>query len=89
MDAPHNVFIEGRQKAKISGVMEVMSFNDDSVNLSTSLGGLAIKGKDLHINKLNLDEGELVIEGTIISLNYTHKENIKGQSRGLLSKMFR
>ncbi|WP_026486837.1 sporulation protein YabP [Caldanaerobius polysaccharolyticus] len=89
MDAPHNVFIEGRQKAKISGVVEVMSFNDDSVNLSTNLGGLAIKGKDLHINKLNLDEGELVIEGTIISLNYTNKENIKGQSRGLLSKMFR
>ncbi|SHE77004.1 sporulation protein YabP [Caldanaerobius fijiensis DSM 17918] len=89
MDASHNIFIENREKAKISGVIEVMSFNEDNINLSTNLGGLIIKGKDLHINKLNLDDGELIIEGTILSLTYTSKEDMKGRGKGLLSKMFK
>lgn len=89
METPHNVFIENRGKARISGVLEVMSFNEENINLSTTLGGLIVKGKDLHINKFDLDDGELIIEGTIVSLAYTSKDDMKNRGKSILSRMFK
>lgn len=85
---PHNISIEGRDKLQISGVVEVASFNDNAVSLDTEMGGLVIKGVNLHINKLNVDDGNLVIEGYIISCVYSDK--IEGsKDGGFLSKIFK
>lgn len=85
---PHNISIEGREKLQITGVTEVDSFNDNIVSLNTEMGGLTIKGNELHINKLNVDDGNLIVEGYIISCVYTQKDENNKQG-GLLSKIFK
>ncbi len=85
---PHNINIEGREKIQISGVVEVASFNDNTVSLDTEMGGLIIKGVNLHINKLNVDDGNLLIEGYIISLVYSDKME-SSKDGGFLSRIFK
>ena len=81
----HSVQIEDRARVSITDVSDVESFNETEVILMTSEGGLSVSGEDLHISRLNLDEGQLIIEGTIFSVEYAG-ETHKG---GLFSKMFR
>ncbi len=85
---PHNINIEGREKLQISGVVEVGSFNDNTISLDTELGGLIIKGVNLHISKLNVDDGNLMIEGYMVSCIYSDKmESSKDGS--FLSRIFK
>ena len=69
-ELPHNVIIEGRSRLSISGVEDVESFDENSVNLYTSKGMLTIRGTGLHMERLSLDTGELGVEGTIDGLQY-------------------
>ncbi|NMB97045.1 MAG: sporulation protein YabP [Clostridiaceae bacterium] len=82
-----NLILENRQKLSISGVIDVESFNEDCVVIETELGLLIVHGEDMRINKLNLDNSELNIEGDIISCEYNDRENTK--SRGFFSRMFK
>lgn len=66
----HNVIMENRKQMTISGVRDVDSFDESSVALYTELGDLLISGADLHINKLNIENGEVVIKGEIEGLEY-------------------
>ena len=82
-----NLILENREKLSISGVIDVLSFDDQIVILETELGMLTIKGEDLRINKLSIDTQDVIIEGSISSLNYTEEEEKK--SAGLLGKIFK
>ncbi len=84
----HSISIEGREKVSITGVEDMDSFNDEEVTIVTEYGLLSIGGHDLHINKLNLDEGHLVLEGYIEGLEYMDKETPSGRG-GLFAKLFR
>ena len=84
-----NLIIENREKISISGVLDVESFDDENIILHTELGVLIIKGEEFHINKLNIDSGELVIEGMVYSCTYTDDDGSRGKGMGFLSKMFR
>lgn len=55
----------------VSGVSDIDSFNEETAVLFTELGELTIRGSDLHMNKLNVDTGEVTIEGEIHTLVYT------------------
>ncbi|MFZ5354786.1 MAG: sporulation protein YabP [Bacillota bacterium] len=84
----HNITIEGREKMTVSGVKDVSSFDENTILLSTEMGGLSIKGTGLHINKLNVEDGNLYIEGFVISCTYMEKsENRK--SGGFFSSIFK
>ena len=85
--AIQNLILENREKLSISGVLDVLSFDDQIVILETELGMLTIKGEDLRINKLSLDTGDVVIEGNINSVSYSEKEERK--SGNLLGKIFK
>lgn len=74
---PHNITMENRAKLNITGVREVESFDDNNIILDTEAGGMIIKGSSLHINKLNVEDGNLLIEGFIISCTYTEKTEAK------------
>lgn len=84
-----NLMLENREKLTISGVIDVESFNDESVIVDTELGVLVVRGEDLHINKLNLDNSELSIEGEIISCEYNDSEGSKSKGLGFLGKLFK
>ena len=83
-----NLVLENREKLSISGVNDVLSFDDQIVILETGLGLLTIKGENLRINKLSLDNEEVIIEGEINSLSYSEKE-IERKNSSILSKIFK
>jgi len=85
----HNLMMENREKINISGVEHVNNFNDEVIEVVTTQGNLTIKGEDLDIKKLNLEDGNLSIEGNIISLHYTEKRDPRQKSIGFLGKMFK
>lgn len=88
MKIPHNVILEDRRVLTVSGVTDIDSFDEQTVILFTDLGELTVKGEDLHINKLNVDSGELSVEGNIYALSYAEQEH-KQSGGGILSKLFR
>ncbi len=75
-----NIILENRRKASISGVEDIDSFDEASVVLITSLGVLTVKGAGLHINRLNVDTGEVIIEGEMDSFVYTQTASKKAGS---------
>ncbi|WP_432667505.1 sporulation protein YabP [Wukongibacter baidiensis] len=85
----HNVVLENRKKMSVSGVEHVTSFNPDLIILVTVQGNMTIKGAELDIKKLNLDDGNLSIEGYINSIVYSDKEDIGSKGIGFLGKMFK
>ena len=87
-DTIQNIILENRRKLSISGVLDVLSFDDQIVILETDLGMLTVKGEDLRINKLSLDSTEVIIDGNINSLSYSEKQTGK-TSGGLLNKIFK
>lgn len=87
-DIIQNVLLENREKISISGVNDVLSFDDQIIILETDLGMLTIKGEDLRINKLSIDTNEIIVEGTINNLNYSEKQDKRG-SGGLIGKIFK
>lgn len=84
---PHNLIMENREKLTITGVIDIHSFDDELVLVETTMGILTIKGNDLKMNKLNLDNNELVVEGKIIALIYSDAEI--GKKGGMLGKIFK
>lgn len=83
---PHNLILEERKRLSISGVTDVDSFDEQTVIAYTVKGEITIKGWDLHISKLNLEQGELSVDGEISSLAYT---DIKEKASGFFSKVWR
>ncbi|WP_245631740.1 sporulation protein YabP [Alicyclobacillus ferrooxydans] len=67
----HDVSIRGRKNIEVTGVSSVESFDVNQFSLITSGGPLAIRGTNLHMKHLDLEEGVVVIEGTLSSLDYT------------------
>lgn len=82
-----NIILEGRNKISISGVNDVESFDDGSIQLITQLGTLLIRGYELKIEKLNLDTGEVSANGDIYLMEYINDEKEKGG--GLFSRIFK
>lgn len=82
-----NLILENREHLTITGVVDVLSFDDLIVIIETQLGLLTIKGNDLRINKLSLDSSEIMIEGEIYNLGYSEESSSKKTS--LLGKIFK
>lgn len=82
-----NLILENREKLNVSGVNDVLSFDDQVVIMETELGLLTIKGENLKINKLNIDTSEVIVEGSINNLAYSdHQAKSEG---GILGKIFK
>ena len=72
-----NLVLENRHKLSVSGVMDILSFDDQIVIIDTNMGMLTVKGIDLRINKLSIDTNDIIVEGTINSLVYSDKADKK------------
>ncbi len=83
-----NLILENRGKLNISGVLDVLSFDDQIVIVETELGLLNVKGENLRINKLSIDTSEVIVEGDIVSLAYSEKDYDK-KGTSLFGKIFK
>ncbi|MCL2354632.1 MAG: sporulation protein YabP [Oscillospiraceae bacterium] len=83
-----NLILENRNKLSMSGILDVLSFDDQIVIVETELGLLNVKGENLRINKLSLDTSEVVVEGEIYALMYSDKGPDR-KNGGLMGKIFK
>ncbi|MCI1931530.1 MAG: sporulation protein YabP [Clostridia bacterium] len=82
----NRIVIDEREEITINGVEEVMSFDDESIICTSELGMIVIKGSELHIGKLSLEEGILTAQGMIESVSYEDEPLTGG---GFFKKLFR
>ncbi len=82
--APHCLILSERKQLSLTGVDDVMNFDDKTVEISTELGMMTVEGDEIHIEKLDILKKELVLCGKISAIFYTDKTVKK--SRGLFGK---
>lgn len=82
-----NLLLENRNKVNVSGVYEVVSFNDLKVTLNTVFKKLEILGNNLKISKLDLKNGEVIITGNINQLKYLDGIEKKDSKINIVKKM--
>lgn len=75
----YGLTMDKRAKAVITGVTDVESFDEQTVALHTHGGRLILTGNGLHVSSLQLEEGRLMLEGTIDSVAY---DGTPGRKRG-------
>ena len=83
-----NIVLENREKLSISGVLDVLSFDDQIIIVETELGLLTIKGEDLRINKLSIDTSETIVNGNIMQIAYS-ENTVDTKGEGIFSKIFK
>ena len=87
-DNKSSLSLENRKKLTLSGVIEVISFDEQKIDLTTSLGNLTIKGEELKMNKLDVQNGDVIIAGTIASMVYNGKIS-KKSNESIISRLFK
>lgn len=85
----HKVTLINRRTCTITGVMDVLSFDISEILLETDAGMLMMKGKDLHINRLTLEKGEIDVEGKVDSITYSESSTYASKNESFLSKLFK
>ena len=81
---PHKLTLSQRNSLTLTGVTEVVSFDDRTVLLRTGLGTLAVQGQDLQLKQLSLEGGNVAVEGEISAMVYEDS----GASRGIWGRLF-
>ena len=84
----HACRLENRNAASLTGVREVVSFDENQVVMDTDMGLLTIKGKDLHVSRLTVEKGEMEVEGQIDSLTYSSNEAYRKAGQSILARLF-
>ncbi len=83
---PHNLILKDRSELTLSGVTDVDSFDEATIIAYTDYGELTINGAGLHISSLDIDKGEMSVDGKISSLVYVDQGP---KSQSFFSKVFR
>lgn len=81
---PHRLTLNERQQLSMTGVSEVVNFDENAVVLRTELGMLVIQGSNLQLKTLSLEGGQVVVEGAVSALHYEEPRPKGGWLRRLL-----
>ena len=84
--APHRIILDNRSHMEITGVLDLLMFDEAEIVLETSGGVLNIRGEQLHMNTMTLEKGLLVLDGDIAEIFYEEPGIMKKQKSGLMSK---
>ena len=82
-----NSILENRKNLSISGITDVDSFDEKEISLYTQLGELTIQGRELHIDSMSVETGDMTITGDIWAIIYGDKDK-KGPISAL-GRLFR
>ena len=85
----HKLVVNNRKTSLVTGVLDVLSFDLNEILLETEQGMMMVKGTDLHVNRLNLEKGEVDLSGNIDSISYSDVHAGVKQRENLFSKLFR
>lgn len=70
MALPHKLTLHDRRQLSMTGVSEVVNFDDTTVVLRTGMGMLVVQGQDLQLKTLSPEGGQVEVEGTVSALHY-------------------
>ena len=82
---PHSVILEERGKLTVTGVDEVLRFDESEVEMRTARGDLLVRGSELHVGRLAIETGELGIDGAVSELVY---EDEPARGEGFWARLF-
>ena len=82
---PHKLTLDQRSSLTMTGVTEVISFDEDSVILRTELGTLSVQGRQLQLKTLSTEGGQVAVEGIVSALIYEEPRQAKS---GWMSRLF-
>lgn len=80
---PHKLSLNERRQLTMTGVTEVVSFEESAVVLQTSLGTLIVQGRELQLKTLSLEGGQVAVDGTVSALVYEEPRQGGGWKRRL------
>lgn len=83
LSLPHKLTLDQRGSLTMTGVTEVVSFDEDTVVVRTSLGTLTVQGQQLQLKTLSVEGGQIAVEGHISSLQYEEPRQPGGWVRRL------
>ena len=72
-----------RNNLALTGVERVIGANENCVHLVVAGDGVCIEGAGLHVSKLDVDQGVIVLDGTVNTIKYT------GKKQNFLKRMFK
>lgn len=84
----HDVTLKGRRQLDITGVKQVESFDNEEFLLETVMGFLSVRGQNLHMKNLNVEQGIVSIEGKVFDLVYLDQGQ-QDKSKGFFGKLFK
>lgn len=84
----HKLVVNNRKTSMVTGVLDVLSFDLNEILLETDQGMLMVKGTDMHVNRLNLEKGEVDLSGNIDSIAYSQSHTVRGQGEHFWEKLF-
>src|SRR5690625_1393132 len=84
----HNIQINNRKEIEINGVKDIDSFDNEEFLIETVMGYLIIRGQNLQLKNLNVDEGLVQIKGKLYEMTYVDDQQT-GRAKGLFSKLFK
>lgn len=85
----HRLVLSDRHTGSVTGVNDVVSFDENEIVLDTDMGLLTVRGKELHVKRLTLEKGELDLEGQVDSLNYSSNAALKRSGDSFLNRLFK
>lgn len=85
----HKLIVNNRKTSLVTGVADVLSFDLNEILLETEQGMMMVKGTDLHVNRLNLEKGEVDLSGNIDSIAYSNVPTAGKSGEKLFAKLFR
>ncbi len=81
LSLPHKLSLNGRKNLTMTGVTEVISFDESAVVLKTSMGLLTVHGQGLQLKNLSLEGGQVGVDGTVAALIYEEARPMSGLRR--------
>ncbi|MGI6413350.1 MAG: sporulation protein YabP [Syntrophomonadaceae bacterium] len=86
----HTIRLVNRKNMELTGINNVNTFDEQLILLETGMGLISISGQDLHITKLNLDEGKVDLEGSINSVEYKAQgADVKTKGKNILNRLLK
>ena len=84
----HKLVINNRKTSMVTGVLDVLAFDLNEILLETEQGMLMVKGKDLHVNRLSLEKGEVDLSGHVDSITYAEVKQAIKKKEGMMQRLF-
>lgn len=85
----HKMAVHNRKNCSLTGVADVIAFDEGEVILETDMGVLVVKGHELHVKRLDLEKGEVDIDGRMDSFFYSEQRNSAAKGESFLGRLFR